>query len=254
MAKLRNVDHFDPADQETVELVTPQHTPKEGWLEDTMADPEGVEARNAPQAIALPDYYYRKYAIDDEGKATFRPDRVTGIMKVFEAKKDTPMVFNADNDEARKKEEDYFAMQVETVELGLQPLLEVDPQSTGYNFLQLVTRTWAEFAAICYEYKEEADRANPNDELPTWLIEREEKMFGLGRKARMLSAVVANIDDKFGLKDTKLNATYVQNEVQRRQQRLAEWNYNNSVNISQKVATDLNQASTEYTKTIFNNA
>ena len=91
--------------------------------------------------------------------------------------------------------------------------METDPQSTGINFLQLTTRTWAEFASIAYEYKEETELANPNDDLPTWLIEREDKMFGLGRKARMLSAVVGLVGENFGLQDLGLKDVRVQNEI-----------------------------------------
>ena len=117
--------------------------------------------------------------------------------------------------------------------------------------MQLTTRTWAEFASIAWEYQDDATNANPNEELPTWLIEREEKMFGLGRKARMLSAVTAQVDDKFGLSNLSLSAIRVQTEVERRQQRLAEWNYNNCVDMSVKVASDLNKATVEHTQSVF---
>ena len=134
------------------------------------------------------------------------------------------------------------------------PLLECDPQSTGINFLQLTTRTWAEFASIAYEYKEETSGANPNDALPDWLIEREDKMFSLGRKARMLSAVIDQVGNQFGLQDLALKDFRVMNEIERRQQRLAEWNYKNHADSSVKVATDLNNATHEHTRTVFENA
>ena len=156
------------------------------------------------------DFYYRKYALDHDNKPVAQQSRVDGIMEVFKSKKNTPMTFNGKNDEQREKEEEYYLQQVQTIADGLLPLLEIDPQSTGNNFLQLTTRTWAEFASIAYEYKEETELANPNDDLPTWLIEREDKMFGLGRKARMLSAVVGLIGENFGLQDLSLKDFRVQ--------------------------------------------
>ncbi len=254
MARTRNVDHFDPADQETKELVTPQQTPEDAWLPDTNADPDGSEVRDKQLSIHLPDFYFRKYTLDDLGNPTFIASRVEGIMAVFEDKKNSTMTFNNPDDEARKKEEEYYLKQCTTIADGLMPLLEVDPQSTGINFLQLTTRTWAEFASIAYEYKEEASMANPNDDLPTWLIEREEKMFGLGRKARMLSAVVGLIGEDFGLRDLSLNSQRVRIEIERRQQRLAEWNFKNHADQSVKTANTLNSATQEHTNTVFSSA
>ena len=202
-------NHFDPSDLgpqvidmangETGELLPDQKTPESAWLPDTNGDPVGSEVRAKQDPIHLPDFYYRKYAIDGEGKPLAQKSRVDGIMDVFKSKKNTIMVFNNKDDEQRKKEEDYYLQQVQQIADGLLPLCETDPQSTGINFLQLTTRTWAEFASIAYEYKEETASANPNDDLPVWLVEREDKMFGLGRKARMLSAVVGLVSNSYGL-------------------------------------------------------
>tara|TARA_B100000214_G_scaffold47585_1_gene29869 strand:+ start:721 stop:1515 length:795 start_codon:yes stop_codon:yes gene_type:complete len=264
MAKSKaNSDHFDPADQvqvidmangETGELLPSQKTPDSAWQEDTIADPVGVEERNAPTSISLPDYYFKKYSLDGEGNATFNSQRVEGIMKVFESKKNTPMSFLSKDEDKVKEDTDFFLSQVAQVVEGQRPLLEIDPQSSGINFLQLTTRTWAEFASIAYEYQEDSEAVNQSEELPTWLIEREDKMFGLGRKARLLSAAVEMIGEDFGLSDISLNSKRVQTEVERRQQRLAAWNYKNAVNISHKVASDMNRATLEHTKSVFDAA
>ena len=257
-------DHFDPSDLgpevvdmangETGELLPDQKTPESAWKPDTNGDPIGSEIRATQDPVHLPDFYYRKYALDGEGKPLAQKSRVDGIMEVFKSKKNTAMTFNATDDEQRKKEEDYYLQQVQTIADGLFPLLETDPQSTGINFLQLTTRTWAEFASIAYEYKEETESANPNDDLPTWLIEREDKMFGLGRKARMLSAVVGLVGENFGLQDLGLKDVRVQNEIERRQQRLAEWNFKQHADSSVRVATELNNATKEHTKNVFSAA
>ena len=188
---MANANHFDPADQEIgPELVNELKTDESMYTPDTNGDPVGSEERAKQEPRKLPDFYFAKYALDADGAPTFQQSRVDGIMKVFNAKKDTEMQFNNEDTELADKEREYFEKQVKTVADGFMPLLEVDPQSTGINLLQLTTRTWAEFSAIAYEYKEEAAKVSAEDELPTWLIEREDKMFGLGRKARMLSAVV----------------------------------------------------------------
>jgi len=245
MAKPKTSDIFDV---EREELVPAVETTDDMYNDDTMGDPEGAEERARPDAIQLPDYFFKKYALDVDGKPTFNALRVDGIMQVFEDKKDTPVTFAGDNAD---KEQAYYENQVDTIVQGLLVMCETDPQSTGISFLQLNTRTWAEFASIAYEYKEEAEQANPNEELPTWLIEREERMIGLGRKARMLRDVVAKVDNRFGLNKTALETKRVRTEVERRLQRLADWNYTNVVDQSLKVAIDMNVKSKDHTKSIF---
>ena len=104
-----NVDHFDPADQEIgPELVNELETDESMYTPDTNGDPEGSEARDKQDAGHLPDFYYRKYALDNDSQPVFQQSRVDGIMDVFKAKKNTPMTLNAKDDEQRKKEEDYY--------------------------------------------------------------------------------------------------------------------------------------------------
>ena len=252
MGKNTDNDIFDPADQEVgPELVYANETDESMFIPDTSGDPEGSEERAKPDAISLPDFYFKKYQLDEQGNPTFNASRVKGIMEVFMAKKDSPFTIPTEDEDRKAKELELFDAHVQSVADGLMPLLEVDPQTTGINFLQLTTRTWAEFASIAYEYNEDATASNPNDDLPDWLIEREDKMFQLGRKARMCREVLARVDDKFGLNDTKINDSRVQNEVERRLQRLAEWNYNKQADRSGKVAMDLNKESHEHVKQVF---
>ena len=86
------------------------------------------------------------------------------------------------------------------------------------------------------------------------LIQREDKMMQLGRKARMLRDAIQSLDDKFGLKSTSLDRDRVQNDVERRLQRLAEWNFRKHADQSGKVANTLNNASKEHCKAVFANA
>ena len=249
---MSEIDLFDPADQEIgPELVVPNETPESAYIADTLGDPKGSEERAKSVAIQLPDFFFRKYRLNDEGEPTFSQVAVDGIMDVFDNKVGTEMSFNGDDPTG---EEEYFDMQVQAVVDGQSQLLEVDPQTTGINFLQLTTRTWAEFVSVLYEYQDSVHTINTNEDFPTWLSEREGKMLQLGRKARMLSSACSKIDDKFGLKSTELERFRVQNEVERRLQRLAEWNFKEYANTSGKTASKMNEQTLEHCSTMFDNA
>lgn len=245
---MKNINIFDPTDLPIgPELVMEPKTPESAYIPDTSGDPVGSEDRAKPDGIQLPDYFFKKYSLDDEGNPTYNSIRVKGILAVYQSKKDTPF-------SSPSSDKTWFsAYQADVKKLvdGITPLLEVDPQTTGINLLQLCTRTWAEFASIAFEYNEDATAANPNDDLPTWLIEREDKMFQLGRKARMLRDAISQIDNAFGLRDVKLNDNRVKSEVERRLQRLAQWNFDNVADKSVKVATDMNRESHNHTKRVF---
>ena len=231
-------DIFDPADQEVgPELVYAGPTDESMFVPDTSGDPEGSEARAMPDAIQLPDYFFKKYQLDNEGNPTFNASRIDGIMEIFRAKKDTPFSGPSTDDDQKSKEVELYEMQVQSVADGMMPLLEVDPQTTGINALQLATRTWAEFASVAYEYKDSISTIKEDQEIPDWLIDREDKMVQLGRKARMLSAFLNKMDDKFGLKDVEISRFRVQQAVENRLQRLAEWNYNQHADKSGAVTS-----------------
>ena len=242
---------FDPAELETVELVLPLATEESAFIPDTNGDLEGSDARAEKPAIVLPDFFFKRYSLDDEGKPIFNPSIVNSIMAVFDMKADTQISFNGDKAD---DEEKYYDSQVNAVIDGVNQLLEVDPQSTGIQFLSLNTRTWAEFVSIAYEYNDSLTSINTNDDLPEWLIQREEKMMQLGRKARMLRDAIAAIDDKFGLKSTSLDRDRVQNEVERRLQRLAEWNFRKHADQSGKIANTYNARTVQHCETVFANA
>jgi len=257
MAKLTSKELFDSAVAENAqspELVYGMKTTDDMFAPDTSGDPVGTEERAKPAVIQLPDHYYRKYDVDGNGQPMFSVGRVQGIKDVLMSKKDTPYTPLGKNDEEKTMNETLFQQEVNALALAFQPLLLIDPQTTGINFLQLTTRTWAEFVSIAYEYKEAIMALTQDQEIPTWLIEREDKMFNLGRKARLLSAVVNNIDNEFGLKDVKLNIDRVITEVQRRQQRLAEWNYNQSADASRKVSESLNTETIAHCENVFASA
>tara|TARA_R100000152_G_C6754319_1_gene178023 strand:- start:447 stop:1178 length:732 start_codon:yes stop_codon:yes gene_type:complete len=243
---MSNVDHFDPSEMETEELVPSNETPESAYRPDTIGDPEGTEERAKEVAIVLPDFFYRRYKLDDAGNPTYNEIVVSQIMEVFDAKYGTEQSHSDD------KAEDYFNSQVEQVVDGFSQLLEVDPQTTGINALQLATRTWAEFASVAYEYKDSISTIKEDQEIPDWLIDREDKMVQLGRKARMLSAFLNKMDDKFGLKDVEISRFRVQQAVENRLQRLAEWNYNQHADKSGKITSK--SITNETASAMFDNA
>ena len=243
---MANVDHFDPSEMETEELVPSNETPESAYRADTIGDPEGSEERAKEVAIVLPDFFYRRYKLDDAGNPTYNEAVVSLIMEVFDAKYGTEQSHGDD------KAEEYYNSQVDKVVDGFSQLLEVDPQTTGINALQLGTRTWAEFASVAYEYKDSISTIKEDQEIPDWLIDREDKMVQLGRKARMLSAFLNKMDDKFGLKDVEINRFRVQQAVENRLQRLAEWNYNQHADKSGKITSK--SITNETASAMFDNA
>ena len=247
-------EHFDPSEQETKELLPKNKSEMSDYTEDTIADSEGAQARQARADIVLPDWYFRKFALTDFGKPTFNPAVVASIMAVFDAKYGSVPVFPEAEGEASVSDQQLaWDASVNDIVTGIRVLLGVDPQSTGLNFLQLTTRTWSEFVSVCHEYPDSMSNQK-DEEIPTWLIEREEKMLDLGRKARMLVSALSIIDNDFGLKDVRIQKSRVQSAVEQRMQRLAEWNFKQQADNSGKVNKQLNAQANAHMQSIVNNA
>ena len=162
-------------------------------------------------------------------------------MAIFDQKIDTQPTFEEREGHAPVDEQVVkFEESVNNIVVGFQELTIVDPQSTGLSFLQLCTRTWAEFASISYDYQ--TAMAKQGDEIPDWLLEREQKMFDLGRKARMMSMALKALDHSgHGLKEVSIQRNRVQSAVEQRMQRLAEWNFNRHADMSGKTAQTRNE-------------
>ena len=246
-------EHFDPSEQETKELLPKTESDMSDYTEDTIADSEGAEQRSVKASISLPDFFHVNYRLDDTGNPTFKDDVVAKIMAIFDQKIDTQPTFAEKEGYAPVDEQvAQFEESVDNIVVGIQELTIVDPQSTGLSFLQLCTRTWAEFASISYDYQ--TAMAKAGDEIPDWLLEREQKMFDLGRKARMMSMALKALDHSFGLKEVSIQRNRVQSAVEQRLQRLAEWNFKQYADTSGKTAQKLNGATKEHMQTMFDNA
>ena len=255
-------EHFDPSEQETVELRPTNETPESAHVPDTNGDPEGSENRATKADIVVPDWFHRKFALDNDGKPIFNKGVVANVMEVFDAKFGTDLVFNdivlskdKNGDKVLTAEEQTkrYESAVNDIVTGQRHLLIVDPQSTGLNFLQLATRTWSEFVSVCYEYQDSMSNQK-DDDIPDWLIEREQKMIDLGRKARMLTTALQIIDNDFGLKDVTVQRARVQSAVEQRMQRLADWNFKQQADNSGKVNKKLNAQANAHMQSIVDNA
>ena len=225
----------------TGELVNEQKTTDAMYSPDTMGDPQGSEARASNNQVALPDFYFKRFDLDDLGRPTFKQSIVDGIINMLVAKL-------ANNYEPTDK----VKADGKIVADGLIPLLEVDPQATGLNFLQLVTKTWGEFISNAYEYQIAADALSEKTEMPDYLLERETKMVDLASKARILDYAVSLIDNKFGLatKTLTLNVAYVKKQIEYRQQRLAEYTYKKNADSGRRNASHLNDATIVHAQNI----
>ena len=250
---------FDPSEQETKELLPKNKSDMSDYTEDTIADAEGVLARQTRADIVLPDWYFRKFALTDLGKPTFNPAVVASIMAVFDTKFGTDLVFK-DIELGNKKvltaeeQQTKYEHAVNDIVTGIRHLLIVDPQSTGLNFLQLCTRTWSEFASICYEYQDAMSSITVAEDIPDWLIQREEKMLQLGRKARLLASALDNIGHDFGLRNIEIERFRVEKAVQDRLQRLAEWNFNQQADVGGKIKREMNTQASAHMQSIVDNA
>ena len=158
-------EHFDPSEQETKELLPEVESKMSDYTEDTIADSEGAEQRSVKASISLPDFFHVNYRLDDTGNPTFKDDVVAKIMAIFDQKIDTQPTFAEKEGHAPVDEQVVqFEESVNNIVVGFQELTIVDPQSTGLSFLQLCTRTWAEFASISYDYQ--TAMAKAGDEIP----------------------------------------------------------------------------------------
>ena len=252
MPKTRNVDFFDPADQETVELTTPATTDEAAYRPDTNGDPDGTAERDRKLAVILPPFFYDKFDLDLEGKPIFKKSVVDQIIAVFDSKQATPMTFNGTEEQVDKQQLHYDG-EINTLIGGLMTLLEVQKQATGIRVLQLMTDTWSEFCSRAWEYQASQKNLQLDKELPDWFIQREEELMAIARKSRLIRDAVTQIDEQFGLKSTSLDRGRVIAAVERRQQRLAQWNYDKHADTTGKVASSMNQATAEHCQTIFAN-
>ena len=114
----KNDGLFDPSEQETVELLPQEETSQDDILDDTLADPEGAEAREPQNRGTLyPTYLYRDYRVNDDDALEPNPSAIANIMLVFDDKAESVVA---------KGKATKFNKDVKTVVAGRIPLLVAD--------------------------------------------------------------------------------------------------------------------------------
>lgn len=211
------VDHFDPTELETVELVVSNTTPQDAFRDDTLADPEGVEKRLPINRGSLyPAYLMNDYRINDKDELEPLPSAIERIMAYFDLKHASPAPDNISK---------AFAEDLEKVVAGTEARLSVDGPTTGIQMMRETTTTWAEFVSCIHDYNNSSAAVSKADDMPDWLLEREQKMYDLAYKARLLRDSCSACFDRFGLPGVyNLNRDYVAQAVENRLTRLAAWN------------------------------
>tara|TARA_X000001382_G_scaffold101816_1_gene76505 strand:- start:700 stop:1443 length:744 start_codon:yes stop_codon:yes gene_type:complete len=215
--KAKNVDHFDPTELETVELLTPDTTDQDAFKDDTIADPEGAEARAPHNRGSLyPVYLMNDYRVNDKDELEPQPSAIERIMTQFDVKHDSSVPDNVSK---------AFSEDLEKVIAGTEARLNVDGPTTGIQMMRETTTTWAEFISCIHDYVNSSSAVAKADDMPEWLLEREQKMVDLGYKARLLRDACSTCFDRFGLPGVyNLNRDYVAQAVENRLTRLAAWN------------------------------
>ena len=185
--------------------------------------PQGAEDNSVEAKITLPanHWFHRKYAIGFDGEPTHNDTVVEEIMDIFDQKFTSPMLFVDDQDGV---EEQMFDRDISLICDAQSVLLHVDPASTGFAYLNLCNKTWSEFAAVAYEYMDGL-ATSKEEEIPQWLLDREQTMYALGRKARLLKQALEVIGKDFNFTHDGIVRDRVKAAVVTRCQRLAQYSF-----------------------------
>ena len=236
---------FDPSELETEELLTPETTDKDAFNDDTLADPEGAEAREPQNRGTLyPTYLYRDYKVGENDALVPNQSAIDAVMAIFEEKAETPVA------EGKEKQ---FAKDLKAVVAGRKPLLAVDAPSSGIQCLREMTNAWSEFASLVYDYVNSSQSISKEDQMPDWLLQREAKMVDMGYKARLLREANSELFSDYGLPGKfELNRSRVRQSIESRFERLAAWH--TSQHRESTAGDKMQKASSEFAQSIADNA
>ena len=236
---------FDPSELETEELLPPETTDQDAFSDDTIADPEGAEAREPQNRGTLyPTYLYRDYKVGDNDALVPNQSAIDAVMAIFEEKAESPVA------EAKEKQ---FAKDLKTVVAGRKPLLAVDAPSSGIQCLREMTNAWSEFASLVYDYVNSSQSISKEDQKPDWLLQREAKMVDMGYKARLLRDANSELFSDYNLPGKfELNRTRVRQSIESRFERLAAWH--TSQHRESTAGDKMQKASSEFAQSIADNA
>lgn len=236
---------FDPSELETEELLTPETTDKDAFNDDTLADPEGAEAREPQNRGTLyPTYLYRDYKVGENDALVPNQSAIDAVMAIFEEKAESPVA------EGKEKQ---FAKDLKAVVAGRKPLLAVDAPSSGIQCLREMTNAWSEFASLVYDYVNSSQSISKEDQMPDWLLQREAKMVDMGYKARLLREANSELFSDYNLPGKfELNRTRVRQSIESRFERLAAWH--TSQHRESTAGDKMQKASSEFAQSIADNA
>tara|TARA_R100001082_G_C4353810_1_gene155844 strand:+ start:379 stop:1104 length:726 start_codon:yes stop_codon:yes gene_type:complete len=236
---------FDPSELETEELLTPETTDKDAFNDDTLADPEGAEAREPENRGTLyPTYLYRDYKVGENDALVPNQSAIDAVMAIFEEKAETPVA------EGKEKQ---FAKDLKAVVAGRKPLLAVDAPSSGIQCLREMTNAWSEFSSLVYDYVNSSQSISKEDQMPDWLLQREAKMVDMGYKARLLREANSELFSDYNLPGKfELNRTRVRQSIESRFERLAAWH--TSQHRESTAGDKMQKASSEFAQSIADNA
>ena len=111
--------------------------------------------------------------------------------------------------------------------------------------MMFANATWGKYLTALVEFGNDVSRFS-DQEMPDWLVTREDNAFGIGRKARLVRDVLAILSDEFKLKNAVITPANVRSAVQRHLQGLATWTFNKHADSSARVSGKLNEANAEY--------
>lgn len=236
---------FDPSELETEELLTPETTDKDAFNDDTLADPEGAEAREPENRGTLyPTYLYRDYKVGENDALVPNQSAIDAVMAIFEEKAETPVA------EGKEKQ---FAKDLKAVVAGRKPLLAVDAPSSGIQCLREMTNAWSEFASLVYDYINSSQSHSKETQMPDWLLQREAKMVDMGYKARLLREANSELFSDYNLPGKfELNRSRVRQSIESRFERLAAWH--TSQHRESTAGDKMQKASSEFAQSIADNA
>tara|TARA_X000001388_G_C2211047_1_gene115160 strand:+ start:438 stop:1199 length:762 start_codon:yes stop_codon:yes gene_type:complete len=211
---------------------------------DTNGDPVGSEERAKQDPVKMPLWYFDKYDLDGNGKPIPSIAHVNAIMEMLPKKIDTAPFFGNDKTAGAKLAKQYDA-DVKALVDAYRPLLAYEAGDTGFNFMMFANATWGKYLTALVEFGNDVSRFS-DQEMPDWLVTREDNAFGMGRKARLVRDVLAILSDEFKLKNAVITPANVRSAVQRHLQGLATWTFNKHADSSARVSGKLNEANAEY--------
>lgn len=236
------VDSDDIGEAPVIE--TKQESSLDDSSPDTNGDPQGSEERAREDQVKMPLWFFDKYDLDANGKPTYSLAHVNAIMEMLPKKIDTEPFFGSDKKAGAKLKASYEA-EIDALVEAYRPLLNYEAGDTGFNFMMFANATWGKYLTALVEFGNDVARFS-DQEMPDWLVTREDNAFGMGRKARLVRDVLAKLAEEFKLKNAVITPTNVKSAVKRHLTGLAVWTYNKHSDSSNRVATQLNEANAEY--------